>query len=647
MQAGGEVLRHRAGFAILGSGNGQFVAVGRSGNIIISSDGTNWIPRQIGEDIGFSSIAYGNGLFVAVGLDVIDSTEHGAIYVSTNAVDWKSVIDPLAIGRVRGVAYGGGVFVAAGGSGEISISSDGLNWVPSNDSSNCCSDLQAVCYGNGLFVVAQAGGSFLVSSNGTHWVEYYSGTKSGFWGIVAGNGLFVASGSYGIILTSTNGIDWSNFGAAYPFSCIGFGDGRFIANNGEVSTDGVNWTPGVATADGWITGAAWDNNHYVAVGSRAADASVFTSSDGAEWYSVNTTNFNPMARVIYAQDKFVAIGSGVLTSSNAILWTPQDSGTPKSLFAITYGNGLFVAVGASGWSANGYSPTIVTSPDSINWSQATNVPATLLSANRLNGVAQRDGLFVAVGDEGTILTSADGRDWVQQISGVTSRLFGIACGKDGRFVTVGDSSPWEGGQYRDTILTSTDGTNWTAILHASGEWFMDVTYGAGQYVAVGQSDILTSPDGINWTNHPGAGEWLNTVTYGNGYFVAVGTSGGGGDVAPILSSLDGINWVSHYSGTIRPLKGVAYGNGVFAVVGNVILESQPVIRLFPPVWQADGSLQIKTEGQAGVTNTLQASSDLSNWMDLTNVVFTNQTGVFVDPFATNYIQRFFRSQVFQ
>jgi len=629
----------------IASGNGQFVAVGEHGNIITSSDGTNWISRQIGADIGFNSIAYGNGVFVAVGLDVIDSYVHGAIFTSTNAIDWTSVIDPNTIWWLREVVYGNGIFVAVGVSGGILSSSDGLNWVESNDSSDCCSDLEGICYGNGQFVVVQGGGAILISTNGfNNWIEYDPGIFDGFWNIVSGNGLYVASGLFGIIANSTNGIDWSNAGTSYPVRCIGFGDGQFIANDGEVSTDAVNWTPGNATVDGSITGVVWDNDIYVAVGSGAS--SVFTSLDGTEWNPVNFGNFNPMSRVVYAQNKFVAVGSGILTSTNGIGWMSQNAGTPNGLSAITYGNGLFVAVGASVWSGNGYSATILTSPDSTNWTQTTNLPATFPGANGLSGIAYRRGLFVAVGDGGTILTSSDGTNWVQQISGVGNSLYGIASGKDGRFVAVGESGGWDGEEFPDTILTSTDGTNWTAIFHASGEWFLDVAYGDGQFVAVGESDILTSPDGINWTNHSGVGQWLHTVTYGNGFFVAVGTSGGGGTIAPIVSSTDGTHWISHYSGTGNDLLGVTYGNGTFEAVGDVILQSQPIIRLFPPIWLLNGSLQIKIEGAAGITTTIQASSDLFNWIDLTNLVFTNRTGTFVDASATNCIQRFYRSVVF-
>lgn len=628
----------------IASGNGQFVAVGGNGSIITSSDGTNWVSRQIGSAVNFNSVAYGNGRFVAVGLDVIDSNAHGAIFVSTNAVDWASVIDPNSIWSLQGVAYGNGSFVAAGLSGGIFSSADGLNWVQSNDSSDCCSDLGGVCYGNGQFVVAQDGGAILVSSNGfNNWIEYDSGIFDGFWNIVSGNGLYVASGYYGIISTSTNGIDWSNSGTSYSFRCVGFGNDLFIASDGEVSPDGINWNPGSATVNGSIAGAVWDKI-YVAAGSGAS--SMFTSLNGTAWNPVNSGNFTPMSRVIYAQDKFVAVGSGILTSSNGVNWVPQNAGTSNGLSAITYGNGLFVAVGASVWSGNGYSATILTSADSINWTHTTNLPAIFPSAYDLSGIAFRGGLFVAVGKSGTILTSPDGTNWVQQVSGVGNSLYGIACGKDGRFVTVGETGGWDGKEYPDTILTSTDGTNWTAIFYANSEWLLDVTYGAGQFVAVGENDILTSPDGINWTNYSGVGQWLHTVTYGNGFFLAVGTSGGGGAVAPIVSSIDGTHWISHYSGTGNDLLGVAYGNGTFEAVGNVILQSQPIIRLSPPIWLSNGLPQIKIEGEAGITNNIQTSSDLFNWIDLTNMVFTNPIGTFVDPSATNCIQRFYRSVVF-
>jgi hypothetical protein len=59
---------------------------------------------------------------------------------------------------------------------------------------------------------------------------------------------------------------------------------------------------------------------------------------------------------------------------------------------VTYGNGLFVTVGQGG--------TIVTSSDGVTWTAGA-----LPTSRGFWGVAYGDGLFVAVGECGTILTS--------------------------------------------------------------------------------------------------------------------------------------------------------------------------------------------------------------------------------------------------
>jgi hypothetical protein len=65
-------------------------------------------------------------------------------------------------------------------------------------------------------------------------------------------------------------------------------------------------------------------------------------------------------------------------------WTRRTSGTSDWLFGVTYGNGLFVAVGWDG--------TILTSPDGVNWTARTSG-----TSNCLSGVTYGNGLFVAVG----------------------------------------------------------------------------------------------------------------------------------------------------------------------------------------------------------------------------------------------------------
>jgi hypothetical protein len=73
-------------------------------------------------------------------------------------------------------------------------------------------------------------------------------------------------------------------------------------------------------------------------------------------------------------------------------WTLRDSGTSIGFNNVAYGNGLFVAVGGGG--------TILTSSNGVNWTAQTS--GTYYS---LQGVAYGNNRFVVVGPVGTIITS--------------------------------------------------------------------------------------------------------------------------------------------------------------------------------------------------------------------------------------------------
>jgi hypothetical protein len=75
-----------------------------------------------------------------------------------------------------------------------------------------------------------------------------------------------------------------------------------------------------------------------------------------------------------------------------VSWTARTSGTTNWLYGVTYGNGLFVAVGDDG--------AILTSPDGVTWTRRTSS-----TINPLYGATYGNGTFVAVGLYGTILTS--------------------------------------------------------------------------------------------------------------------------------------------------------------------------------------------------------------------------------------------------
>ena len=108
----------------------------------------------------------------------------------------------------------------------------------------------------------------------------------------------------------------------------------------------------------------------------------------------------------------------------------------------------------------------------------------LPTGNNLNGITYGNGQFVAVGNLGTILTSTDGTNWIQQQSGTAIGLWGIAYG-NGQFVAEGGPG---------IILTSADGVKWAK--HQPGP-VGPIAYGNGQFVAVGGDTVMTSADGVN------------------------------------------------------------------------------------------------------------------------------------------------------
>ena len=105
---------------------------------------------------------------------------------------------------------------------------------------------------------------------------------------------------------------------------------------------------------------------------------------------------------------------------------------------------------------------------------------------------------------------------------------------------------------------------WTARDSNTESSIGGVTYGGGQFVAVGDpGTVLTSPDGETWmVRDPGTTDSLRGIAYGNGLFVATGTGG------LILTSPDGITWTSRDGRTTKNLSGVTYGNGRFVAVGG-------------------------------------------------------------------------------
>ena len=117
---------------------------------------------------------------------------------------------------------------------------------------------------------------------------------------------------------------------------------------------------------------------------------------------------------------------------------------------------------------------------------------------------------MAVGANGTILSSADGITWTAAAnSGTTNDLYEVTYAPTGMWVAVGANG---------TLVTSTDANTWTAVTSGTVRDLKGITYGistatnAGLYVGVGANGtLIASPDASNWTAQspigPGTSRW--------------------------------------------------------------------------------------------------------------------------------------------
>ena len=271
------------------------------------------------------------------------------------------------------------------------------------------------------------------------------------------------------------------------------------------------------------------------------------------------------------------------------------------------------------------------------------------------GITFGGGLFVAVGGSGTVLVSSNGTDWLRRFPSRFLGSFGmfsdVAYGK-GKFVAVGGtaSTPNSG-----VVRWSSDGFAWTnlpALLGPSP--LLGVAYGNGQFVAVAIDTVYNSSDGQNWTNQlTGVTNSLKRVQFANGTFLAVG-----GDLyvpgsGVILSSDNGVDWTNLVAGPLDFVNDITFGNGTYVAVGGSALSggmilqsgSQTPGQLSARVMPGAG-LEVKIVGEAGRSYQLQAASALSGvpWTNLLSFTLWSPTTGMVDAAAIQMPQRFYRLQ---
>jgi hypothetical protein len=496
----------------------------------------------------------------------------------------------------------------------------------------------------------------MTSVDGVNWVQRQAPVvASTFLTVTYARGQFLAVAEAVLpttdstfLLTSADGTNWVQRLTNYYPSSIASGNGQFVWTDGVwlySSTDAEHWVSHPsALADnedysGFLNAVAYGRGQFVALGDNGAG---LTSSDGATWVRREPKHWNATSvwDIEYGNDRFVAVGEWFNdatgqweafseTSADGNAWVQSYVG-PELVFAhsygdggfpshLAYGNGLFIA---SGWSnaVSGLEGQILTSTDGLSWT-----PRETGTTNHLGPIAYGNGRFVALGGT-TVAVSTNGVDWVQGQTGARVDLSVLAFGNGqfaaiarGGFVVIGLQRRY----YPIQILTSADGLNWVEQRHPSGQAVgpTGLAYGNEQFVAVGSSwqsysefIIRGSSNGLNWVDSETTNA-LNAICFGSGFFVGVSANN-------VASSRDGVSWTERsLPGIQTPLRAIAYGNGHFVAVGSkgMFLQSGPIVSLALAEDLITELGALSLEGPRGVAYTIQSSTDLISWRNLTNV----------------------------
>jgi hypothetical protein len=208
--------------------DGKFVAVGRAGTIIRSTDGVNWTRRLSNTTSDLNDVARGNFLWVAVGAN-------GKIVTSSDA-SFFSLRSSNTEVPIFGIAFGAGQFVAVGKDGLVLNSSNGIDW--STTGTDEARDLYSIAYGVNRFVAVGTNGIVHVSTNATQWQSTTVPNVTAFSRVAFAHGYFVALASTNnAIFASTNGLTWTSSQINDSVNLLGldFSDGELWLT-GEKST---------------------------------------------------------------------------------------------------------------------------------------------------------------------------------------------------------------------------------------------------------------------------------------------------------------------------------------------------------------------------------------------------------------------------
>ena len=264
------------------------------------------------------------------------------------------------------------------------------------------------------------------------------------------------------------------------------------------------------------------------------------------------------------------------------------------------------------------------------------------------------GTFVAVGagtTQSNIITSPDGTNWTARrsvpVASAATNLYAVTYGTNAGFVAVGAGAH---------AYTSPNGATWSSVptLPGGSPSLHHVVYGNGIYLASygSSTNLIIKYQNFLWSSlYQSSGTPVNfgPIAFVNGLFIAAGYSTTL-NTNVFLTSADGTNWLQHgfYHGA--GINGMTFDGRRLVAIGkaypdSLVFTSDPFVSLG---MASKGSPQLNISGVVGGSyridylNTLLTNAG-NNWQPLTNFTLPSSPYTWTDTQTSNSQSRFYRA----
>jgi hypothetical protein len=526
----------------------------------------------------------------------VQVTERGGVYRSTDRVVWNR-LENGSTEDLRSAAFLGDRLLVTGARGTAGWSDDGVRWTLATVEPATDDWLEGVAVGDGVAVAVGDFGAVYRSVDGTQWSRVsHSGGEDWLTSVAYGAGRFVAVGEKGRVMWSGDGLGWTALRVSSPvdFWRVAHGDGEFMAvgRGGAiwVSPDGAGWQ-----VDTFPSGTT-NSLYAVAMGPGqrlvAGEDALLRKDVGGIWMDQQSLLVTPQPAPSWTYqaaswdgERFLVGGrTGVMVESlrtnlpfsgEVTLWYRSDDETaPRNwLWDADWVGGTYLAVGERG--------TVLSSANGLNW--AVEEPPVDLET-MWYGVGGSPDLGLIAGTRGQLYASraetvevtvtntveVGGRSY-EVVTTEAVSLLGVQweVRAEGLTTNTLQGIAWQPGRYvvvgaGGTVLLSTNGMDWEKVTVTGGAFLTSVTPWRGGWVATGsEGTVVTSEDGRSWKKrNTGTEEWVYRVRAVSDGLLAVGRNG------LVLSSTNGTTWETLASGTTAWLTDVREMGGVTTLVGT-------------------------------------------------------------------------------